>query len=104
MSDWTDLLERASWFAAITGTLVAVIVAVQASNTSSRMKATLDMARPFVRALALSLDKPEILAAYETECTTARDILRKKTRRRLGVAGVALGLPALSVIAAPTSP
>ncbi|NGM13323.1 hypothetical protein [Verrucosispora sioxanthis] len=64
------------------------------------MKATLEMARPFVRALALSLDKPEILAAYESECTTAKDILHRKTRRRLGVAGVLLGFPALSVIAA----
>ncbi|SFC14871.1 hypothetical protein [Micromonospora sediminimaris] len=100
MSDWLDLLERGSWFAAIAGTLVAVIVAVQASNTSSRMKSTLDMARPFVRALALSLDKPEILAAYESECTTAKEILRKKTRRRLGVAGVVLGIPAFSVTAA----
>ncbi|MFF5072373.1 hypothetical protein ACFY2R_14495 [Micromonospora olivasterospora] len=71
-------------------------MAVQASNTF-RMKATLDMARPFVRALALSLDKPEILAAYESECTTAGDILRKKTRRWLVGAGLAFALLATGV-------
>ncbi|MGC5051404.1 hypothetical protein ACLQ2S_08140 [Micromonospora sp. DT48] len=100
MSDWADWLERASWIAAIIGLLVTVIVAVQASNISARTKATLEVARPFVRALALSLDKPEIMAAYESECTTAKDVLRKKTRRRLGTAGVILGFAASSVTAA----
>lgn len=99
MSHWTNWVELGSWLAAIIGTLVAVAMAVQASNTA-RMKATLDMARPFVRALALSLDKPEILAAYESEWTTAKDILRKKTRRKLVVAGLAFVVPAMGVAAA----
>ncbi|GGM67263.1 hypothetical protein GCM10011608_60690 [Micromonospora sonchi] len=96
MPHWTNWAELGSWFAAIIGTLVGVFTAVQASNTF-RMKATLDLARPFVRALALSLDKPDILAAYESECTTAGDILRKKTRRMLVVAGLAFALLAMGV-------
>ncbi|MEH0931369.1 hypothetical protein [Micromonospora sp. CPCC 205558] len=96
MSHWTNWAELGSWFAAIIGTLVGVFMAVQASNTF-RIKATLDMARPFVRALALSLDKPDILTAYESECTTAGDILRKKTRRMLVVAGLAFALLATGV-------
>lgn len=96
MSHWTNWAELGSWFAAIIGTLVGVFMAMQASNTF-RMKATLEMARPFVRALALSLEKPDILAAYESECTAAGDILRKKTRRMLIVAGLAFALLATGV-------
>lgn len=96
MAHWTNWLELGSWGAAIAGTVIAVISAVQASN-AYRMKATLEMAMPFVRVAALSLDKPDILTAYESELTTARDILRKKTRRNLAVAGLAVSVPALSV-------
>lgn len=99
MSHWTNWVELGSWLAAIIGTLFAVYMAMQASNTS-RMMATLEIARPFVRALALSLDKPDILTAYESEWTTAKDILRKKRRRRLVVAGLAFSLPATGVGAA----
>jgi hypothetical protein len=91
MSHWMNWVELGSWVAAIIGTLVGIYMGVQASN-SFRMKATLDIARPFVRALALSLDKPDILAAYEAECTTAKDILRKKTRRNLIATGLAFAL------------
>jgi hypothetical protein len=93
MSHWTNWVELGSWLAAIAGTLIAVVMAVQASNTS-RMKAALDMARPFVRALAISLDKPDILVAYESESATAKGILRKKTRRKLVGAGLVFALPA----------
>jgi hypothetical protein len=99
MSHWTNWVELGSWVAAIIGTLVGIYMGVQASNTF-RMKATLDIARPFVRALALSLDKPDILAAYESEWTTAKDILRKKTRRNLIATGLALALLATGVGAA----
>jgi hypothetical protein len=75
MTHWTNWVEPGSWVAAIIGTVVAVIMATQASNTS-RMKATLDMARPFVRALAISLDKPDILAAYDSESPSTKDNLR----------------------------
>lgn len=96
MSDWMDWL---AWSVGIAGTSVSAFVAVQASNTSSRMKATLDIARPFVRALALSLDRPEILAAYESESATAKDILRRKTRRRLVAAGCVFAIAATGVAA-----
>lgn len=96
MSHWTNWVELGSWLAAIIGTLVAVFMALQASNTF-RMKATLDMAGPFVRALALSLDKPEVLAAYEAELATAKDILRKKIRRTFVGAGLVFALSATVV-------
>ncbi|MEU3269793.1 hypothetical protein ABZ639_03045 [Saccharomonospora sp. NPDC006951] len=96
MSHWTNWLELASWLAAIAGTLFGVFMTVQASN-ASRMKATLDMALPFVRALAISLDRPDILAAYESESATTREALRKKARHKLVVAGLIFAIPAAGV-------
>jgi hypothetical protein len=96
MSHWVNSLEPWSWVAAIVGTALAIWTGVQASNTF-RMKATLDIAKPFVRALALSLDKPEILAAYDAELAEADKILRKKIRRNLIWAGSAVALVAAMV-------
>lgn len=93
VSHWTDWVALAS---GVVGTVATTVAAVQASNTS-RMKATLDMAMPFVRALALSLDKPELLAAFESESTAAKDILRKQKRRKQVAAGAAFALTVVGV-------
>ncbi|MCT2582968.1 hypothetical protein [Actinophytocola gossypii] len=96
LSHWTNWVELVSWVAGIFAALFGIAMTVQASN-SSRMKATLELAEPFVRALALSLDKPELLAAYESESKTAKEILRKRTRRKLVRLGLVLG--ALGMVA-----
>jgi hypothetical protein len=103
MAHWMSWLERLSWGAAVVGTLITIVTVIQASNTF-RMKATLELARPFVRALSVSLDKPEILAAYESECTTAKDRLRKKIRLIIIVIGLAIVLAVTGFVAAKVLP
>jgi hypothetical protein len=91
-----EFVERASWFAAIIGTLLAFVSSWLAGRAQKNSM------RDFTRMMALLTDNPQLLEAVEADARKRQEIVRRRVRTTWMVAAVTflLALPGFLLVLA----